>query len=192
VAMLHEGRIIYAGSPDQLQKVADPTVHAFIRGFSQITTEKPALALGNGWQRRFDEEMARLQHHGVPFVLVALTIENMDALSTLGSPLNAQQTVQTFADRVGRHLRITDTCSYIGGSTVLLLLPYTSVDQAKMVCAKLRRELKGNDIMGIKPQVDTCLSVSAGFAEPAASEDPEQTLSLALTRKEIFFQFSIC
>ena len=61
-----------------------------------------------------------------------------------------------------------------------------------LVCAKLRRQLNGSDIMGIKPQADTCLSVSAGFAEPMASEVPEQTLSLALTRKEIFFQFSIC
>jgi len=192
VAMLEEGRILYAGSPDQLQKVADPTVHAFIRGFSQTTQEKPTLALGNGWQQRFDEKMARLQSHGVPFVLVALTIENMDAIARQGSPLSAQQTVQTFADQVGRHLRITDTCSYIGGSTVLLLLPYTNADQAKLVCAKLRRQLKGSEIMGIKAQADTCLSVSAGFAEPMANEVPEQTLSLALTRKEIFFQFSIC
>jgi ABC-type transporter Mla maintaining outer membrane lipid asymmetry ATPase subunit MlaF len=33
IAMLHEGRIIYAGTPNELQRLSDPVVHEFIQGF---------------------------------------------------------------------------------------------------------------------------------------------------------------
>jgi phospholipid/cholesterol/gamma-HCH transport system ATP-binding protein len=193
IAMLHEGKIIYAGAPDELQKVDDPTIHEFISGFEGQTEIYGAPSSGNAWQRRFKEEMTRLQRHRVPFALVVLTIENMDVIASQSGPIAAQTTVSEFAQSIHRRLRITDTCESIGTNAVLLLLPFTNQQQARLVCAKLGRELNGQETQQIKPRVDaSCLSVSAGFTEPGPNDRPEKCLEQAMGQKEIFFKFSIC
>jgi GGDEF domain-containing protein len=124
---------------------------------------------------------------------MVLTIENINAIVSQSGPVVAQTTVAQFAESIRRHLRITDTCECIGSNAVLLLLPFTNQQQARMVCAKLGRELDGQQTQQIKPRVDSsCLSVSAGFMEPGHSDSPEECLERALRQKEIFYKFSIC
>ena len=192
IAMLHEGKILYAGAPDELQKVDDPTVHDFISGFEGQAEIYGAPSAGDAWQLRFTEEMTRLQRHRVPFALVVMTIENMSTILSQSGPVAAQTAVAQFASNIKRHLRITDVCECIGSNAVLLLLPFTNLRQARMVCAKLGRELNGQQLQQIKPAVDTCLSVSAGFIEPSHSDSAERALDRALSQKEIFFKFSVC
>ncbi len=192
IAMLHEGKIIYAGAPEELQKIDDPVVHEFISGFEGQTEVYGAPSTGDAWKLRFTEEMTRLHRHRVPFALVVLTIENMSAIVTQSGPVVAQTTMTQFAAGLKRHLRITDTCECIGSNAVLLLLPFTDLEQARLVCAKLGRELNGQQTQQIRPLVDSCLSVSAGFSEPAQSDSAEQSLDRALAQKEIFYKFSIC
>jgi phospholipid/cholesterol/gamma-HCH transport system ATP-binding protein len=192
IAMLHEGQIIYAGAPDDLQKIDDPAVHDFISGFEGRAEIYRAPSQDDSWQARFSEEMARLQHHRVPFALVALTVENMGTIGAQSGAAVAQTAIDQFAAGIRRHLRITDTCSCIGSNAVLLLLPFTDLRQARMVCAKLGRELNRQPAQQIRPQVDTCLAVSAGFTQPKGDDDAEKCLKRALAQKEIFFKFSVC
>ena len=192
IAMLHEGKIIYAGAPDELQKVDDPIVHEFISGFEQRGHIADDASPGDAWQQRFTEEMTRLQRHHVPFALVVLTIENMSVIVEHSGPVVAQSTMAQFAAKIQRNLRITDTCECIGSNAVLLLLPFTNVKQARMVCAKLGRALNGQQMQQIKPYLDACLSVSAGFTEPTGNDNSEQCLNRALAQKEIFYKFSVC
>lgn len=191
IAMLHEGRIIYAGTPDELQRISDPVVNEFIQGFENPKGGAPDAIQNGSWESHFNAEMARMQRHHVPFALVVLTIENLEeilASSDAGTPGTAQR----FADRVRLQLRITDTCTLIGPGAVLLLLPFTNLSQAKMVCAKLRRALNGLEIMDIQSRQGPCLAISAGFAEVERNGHPERTLAQALERKEVFYQFSVC
>ena len=189
--MLHEGRIIYTGTPSALQRVSDPVVHEFIQGFENPPGDMSDTLKDGAWVAHFQEEMDRMQRHKVPFALVVLTIENLaEVLASSGSEV--QGAVERFSERVRRQLRLTDTCTLIGPDTVLLLLPFTNQSQAKMVCAKLGRTLEGQEITDIKSHQAACLTVSAGFAEVAHNGNPERTLARALARKEIIYQFSVC
>ena len=191
IAMLHEGRIIYAGTPTELQHVSDPVVHEFVQGFENRIGDSPDNIHNGPWEAHFSQEIARMQRHQVPFALVVLTIENMEELLT-ADEVEAQGTAQRFADRVRLQLRITDTCTLIGTDAVLLLLPFTNLTQAKMVCAKLGRALKGREIVEIQSRPGNCMTISAGFAEVESNGQPEATLARALAHKEIFYQFSVC
>jgi phospholipid/cholesterol/gamma-HCH transport system ATP-binding protein len=191
IAMLHEGQIIYAGTPNELQRLSDPVVNEFIQGFENPNDDSVESVREGSWEAQFNAEMIRLQRHQVPFALVVLTIENLaDILSSTDT--DAQGAVQRFADRVRTQLRVTDSCSMIGPSTVLLLLPFTNLSQSKMVCAKLGRNLNGREIMDIQSHEAACMAISAGFAEVSRNDHPERTLAQALERKEIFYQFSVC
>jgi phospholipid/cholesterol/gamma-HCH transport system ATP-binding protein len=191
IAMLHEGRIIYSGTPDELQRISDPVINEFIQGFENPIGDPAEMIRDGAWESHFNAEMARMQHHHVPFALVVLSIENLEEILS-SSDAAAQGTAQRFADRVRLQLRITDTCTLIGPNAVLLLLPYTNLSQAKMVCAKLGRALNGMEIMDIQSRKGPCMAISAGFAEVERNGHPERTLAQALARKEIFYQFSVC
>jgi phospholipid/cholesterol/gamma-HCH transport system ATP-binding protein len=191
IAMLHEGRIIYCGTPSELQRISDPVVHEFIQGFENPPADISDTLKDGAWVSHFNEEMARMQRHEVPFALMVLTIENLGEILS-ASDSRAREAAERFAERVRLQLRLTDTCKLIGPDTVLLLLPFTNQSQAKMVCAKLGRALDGREITDIKSHQEACLTVSAGFAEIAHSSSPERTLARALERKEIIYQFSVC
>ena len=191
IAMLHEGRIIYSGTPDELQRISDPVINEFIQGFENPTGDPSEMIQDGAWESHFNAEMARMQHHHVPFALVVLSIENLEEILS-SNDAAVEGTTQRFADRVRLQLRITDTCTLIGPNAVLLLLPYTNLSQAKMVCAKLGRALNGMEIMDIQSRQGPCMAISAGFAEVERNGHPERTLAQALARKEIFYQFSVC
>ena len=191
IAMLHEGRILYAGTPTELQRISDPVVHEFIQGFENPPDDISDTLKDGSWVAHFNEEMARMHRHHVPFALVVLTIENLeDVLSA--NETGIQGAAERFAERVRLQLRITDTCTLIGPDSVLLLLPFTNQSQAKMVCAKLGRVLEGREIADIRSHQAACLTVSAGFAEVERNGHPERTLARALAHKEIIYQFSVC
>jgi len=191
IAMLHEGRIIFAGTPNDLQRLSDPVVHEFIQGFENPNGDSPEPVRQGSWESTFNAEMARMQHHKVSFALVVLTIENLAELLT-HEEADAEGVARRFADRVRGQLRVTDTCSLAGPNMVLLLLPFTNLPQAKMVCAKLGRTLNGQEIAGIQSCQEACMAISAGVAEVQRNGHPERTLAQALERKEIFYQFSVC
>jgi phospholipid/cholesterol/gamma-HCH transport system ATP-binding protein len=191
IAMLHEGRIIYAGTPSELQRISDPVVHEFIQGFENTPEDRSHTLKDASWVSHFKEEMTRMQRHRVPFALVVLTIENLEAVLS-SEDASAEGAAERFAERVRLQLRLTDTCTLIGPDTVLLLLPFTNQAQAKMVCAKLGRTLEGREITNIQAHRNACLTVSAGFAEVERNGHPERTLARALARKEIIYQFSVC
>lgn len=193
VAMLHEGRVLYAGSPEALQQVSDPVVHQFIRGFEARKDGVGAMTSPTQtWEQRFKEEMARLQRHQVPFSLVLLTVENMNDITAQAGPITTQETIQHFAVQVRQRLRITDSCTRISLNAILLILPYTDLQQSKLVCAKLAREMKASDFIKIQPYPGFCFAISAGFAQAGEGQDLDQVLSRALANKEVFYEFSVC
>ncbi len=192
IAMLHEGRIIFSGIPEELNKVSDPVVHQFIRGFESHMQVDADPSPKTFWEQKFKEEMARLQRHRVPFSLLVLTVDNFEEITAKGGYMAGQEVLTNFSSQIQRRLRLTDTCARNGSNSLLLILPYTRLDQAKTVCAKLSRELKEAEIVPFQPYPGFCFAVSVGFAEVAADETPEAVLSNALATKQKFFDFSVC
>lgn len=192
IAMLHEGRILFSGLPEELNKISDPIVHQFIRGFESQATVESDPAPRTFWEQKFREEMARLQRHRVPFSLLVLTVDNFEEITAKGGAMAGQEVLMNFASQVQRRLRLTDTCARNGLNSLLIILPYTHLDQAKRVCSKLSRELKGTEIIPFQPYPGFCFAVSVGFAEAAADQPPEVVLTQALENQQKFFEFSVC
>ncbi|MFZ7125932.1 MAG: ATP-binding cassette domain-containing protein [Desulfobacterales bacterium] len=191
IAMLDEGRILFSGIPEELNKVSDPVVHQFIRGFESGVDAEEERTPTTFWEQKFKEEMARLQRHRVAFSLLILTVENFDEITVKGGPVAGQEVIMNLAAQVQRRLRITDTCARHGLNSLLLVLPYTNQEQAGMVCAKLSRELKSSEIVPFQPYPGFRFTVSIGRAEAAAGQTPEQVLSEALSSQRRFIDISI-
>lgn len=192
VAMLNEGRIIYEGSPDGIQAADDPVIHEFVQGFeSQHDVETGMQSLAYG-ERRFQEELARLQRHQTPFSLLLLTVENLGEIYEKVGHRTGQQALRNFAAKVRGNLRLTDICSRTALNRIMVVLPNTDQEQTRLVCAKLSRAISSQDIMEAPAMADFCFSISAGYAEARPDSRLENVISSAESKQNTFYEFRVC
>ena len=95
IAMIDEGKIIFEGSPDEIQRADDPIVQQFIRGQESRHDDLTGLPPQPQGERRFREEMARMRDDNNAFTLVILTIENLDLVKKNGRIPGAAGFLQT-------------------------------------------------------------------------------------------------
>ena len=192
IIMLDNGKILFQGTPREVQKVEDPVVHGFIRGLESRHDDLTGMAPQPEGEKRFREEMARLRRHKITFSLMLLTIENFDEINVKMGHMISQSVIRDFSEQVQKYLRITDTCSRYGLNRIMVVLPNTNLEQARMVCDKLADHLQGGKIVAIQPYPGFCFSVSAGFAEADKESRLDTLLERAELRQNTFYEFNVC
>jgi len=192
VAMIDEGRILFEGSPDMIQRSRDPVVHQFIHGLAHRRDALTGMSTQTRVEKRFNMQMELLERYGRVFSLILLCIENLDEISAGIGHEEGQTALKLFAAAVQRHLRIIDYCSRYGLNEILIMLPETNLNKAAMVCAKLARDLKKSEIGATPISDDFCFNVSAGFAEAKQNQSLEVVLADAESRRNPFYAFSVC
>ena len=192
IAMLEDGRILFEGTSEEIQQSEDPVIRQFITGLESQRDELTGLASQQAGDRKFREEMMRLQSHQIAFSMVLLTVQNIDQINeTLGRKAG-QTALKNFALQLQRHIRITDTCSRYGLNKILLVLSNTTREQARAFCAKLGREIKGETIMAFLPRPDVCFTVGVGIVEVQRGSTIESILAAAEADQEKMYEFRVC
>lgn len=192
VAMIDEGRIIFEGTPEEIQRSEDPTIQQFILGMEGRHDDLTGLPPQPQGERRFKEEMARMRDDQRSFTIVILTIENLDVVKKMAGYEAQQDAFKRFAKRVQRHLRITDVCSRLGMNKIMLILPRTAKEQAREICRAMAEKINSDGQMEIQAYPGFCFAVSAGLAEAALDTPITQLVAAAESAKNIFYEFKVC
>ena len=185
VAMIDEGRIIFEGTPEEIQRSEDPTIQQFILGMEGRHDDLTGLPPQPQGERRFKEEMARMRDDQRSFTIVILTIENLDVVKKMAGYEAQQDAFKRFAKRVQRHLRITDVCSRLGMNKIMLILPRTAKEQAREICRAMAEKINSDGQMEIQAYPGFCFAVSAGLAEAALDTPITQLVAAAESAKNI-------
>jgi phospholipid/cholesterol/gamma-HCH transport system ATP-binding protein len=191
IAMLEAGRILFEGTPEEIQQVSDPKVQQFVQGLESRHDVLTGMAPQPQGEQRFREEMARLQRHQTAFSLIILTLENLDDINEKAGYATGQTLLKNFAKNLRKRLRISDTCSRYGLNKIIAVLPNTDKEQAHLTCVKLAKELKTEKILEVKPYPGFYFAVSAGFAEAQENDPIEQVIVSAESRKNTIYEFRI-
>jgi phospholipid/cholesterol/gamma-HCH transport system ATP-binding protein len=181
LAMLDEGKILFEGSPQDILQDPDPVVIQFIRGLESRRDSLTGLVTQPRGEKRFREEMARLHRHDTAFSIIVFSLNNLEELNSKLGHVAGQTVLKTFAAELQNRLRITDTCFRYDLNKIIAVLPNTNLEQAKMTSAKLARELKMDEIMGLLPGLDMRCSVNVGFAEAERDIQMEHLIKNAET-----------
>lgn len=192
VAMLQDGGIFFEGTPAEIQQSSDPEVQQFIKGLESRHDSLTGMAPRPEGEKRFQEEMARLQRHKVTFSIAIFIVENLNEINEKAGHVAAQTILQNFATEVQRHLRIIDTCSRYGLNKIMAILPNTSLGQARTTCAKLASETKIRETIETQPERAFCLSVSVGVAEAEKDSALEQIIATAELKQNALCEFRVC
>lgn len=192
VAMLEDGKILFEGSPDEIQRTDDPMIQNFIQGMESGRDELTGLASQITGARRFRMEMARLRNDQIAFSLILLTIQNLDEINLKLGHKAGQTAIKNFATQLNEHIRITDTCSRYGLNKILLVLSNTDITRARRFCDKLSQKIQEFEILDIMPEPEFCITVSAGIVQADQGSQIEHILAMAEDNQELFYQFKLC
>ncbi|WP_373499727.1 ATP-binding cassette domain-containing protein [Desulfococcus sp.] len=192
IAMIDGGRIIFEGSADKIQLSENTIIQEFILGLESRHDDLTGLPPQPQGERRFQEEMARMRDDNRTFTIVILTIENLDMVKKMAGYEAQQDAFRRFANRVQRHLRITDVCSRLGMNKMMLILPRTDRGRAQELCRAMAEKFKSDGHLEIQAYPGFCFSVSAGIAEAALDKPIAQLIITAESAKNIFYEFKVC
>lgn len=192
VIMIDEGAILFEGSPERLQATDQPLVRQFIKGLDAQREPDNGLVPQPTGENRFKEELARLQRHDTPFSLILLSVANMEEIHDRIGRLAAQKALTALANGIRRHLRVNDICSRFGINRILIFLPNTTGDQARIVANKFAGQINGLDRHGSGPVGDGCLAIRAGFVEATRDSQLEQLVAEAGEKGNVLFNFTVC
>ena len=192
IAMLHEGRILYQGGPEDLQQSSDTRIQNFIHGLETRHDTLTGTATQRQLEKRFDEEMSRLKRHQTNFSIILFTFTNLEEIKSKGGQIAGQYVLKNFIDEVRHHIRLTDICSRYGLEKVMVVLPNTNFDQVNLFCSKLSQILKGNQIATVMPYPGFCFYIQAGFVEAKEGDQLNTVVAQAEERMLPFYEFEIC
>jgi phospholipid/cholesterol/gamma-HCH transport system ATP-binding protein len=191
VAMLEGGKIRFEGTPEEIQQAADQIVQQFIQGLESPHDTLTGMATHAQGERRFQEEMARLQSQKITFSVIALTVQNLDEINEKLGHVAGQTVVKTLASQVKKRLDINDSCSRYGMNKIMVVQHNAKMVKARKFCIKLARELRVGDFIEGDGGPDLELWITAGFAEAREGSPLKQVLEEAESKDSTYFEFRI-
>ncbi|RJP83129.1 MAG: ATP-binding cassette domain-containing protein [Desulfobacteraceae bacterium] len=192
ILMLDEGNIIFRGTPAEIKNEQNPIVREFIKDQESRLDDLTGMAMQTQGEKRFHEEMDRLERYGVPFSIILLTIENVEEISLRIGHMAAQTVLKDFSVHVQKHLRIIDSCSRLELNKLMIVLSGSNPDRAKIVCTRLSIELSGSEISGEQPFPEFCFSISAGFIGVRKGDKLADLIADAESKQDMRYDFRVC
>ncbi len=191
IAMLDGGKILFEGSPDELQRCSDSTVQMFIQGLEKPRDALTGMATPQQGERKFQEELARLQRHQIAFSVVMLTIENLEEINTKMGHVVGQTLLKNFAARIKQRLDITDSCSRYSLDRILVVLQNADIEDARRFAARLARELRFEDLLTTGDLNGLGIRISAGYAQAEEDSLIKEVLARAESKDSRYYEFEL-
>ncbi|MBN2059083.1 MAG: ATP-binding cassette domain-containing protein [Deltaproteobacteria bacterium] len=179
VAMLHEGAIIFQGSPEEIRYQTDPRIIQFIRGLESRRDSLTGLLSQPRGEMRFREEMARLDRHDTEFSIMLFSLKNLDLVHEKDGHVAGQTILKHFAEELRKYLRITDTCFRYDLNKIIAVLPNTNIHQARLTYSKLVKEIDRGKIFDHLSDPEMDCTIKVGFAEAQKGTQFENLLQNA-------------
>ncbi len=132
------------------------------------------------FNRLLETEAARSRRYRYPLALIAVDIDNFKRYNLEEGRLEGNRLLQEVAWEMARAIRATDFAARIGGDEFCVLMPQTSLIQAKQAAERLRRTVR-------KLRRDDH-PVTASFGVAVLSEESGGAAGLADQTRQAVFQ----
>jgi len=127
-----------------------------------------------GWlDDAFDREVKRSERDQLPLALIMIDVDNFKSYNDDYGHLAGDQVLITVAKAIRTPLRPNDLVARFGGEEFAVLLPETTVENAKIIAERLRQRVSGADPGTLDNKTLPRVTISLGIAgrQPGYSLD---------------------
>ena len=163
-----------------------------IRSYKQAATlegrvniaEKLAThdALTNTYNRRFmipaiDELTKLCKRKGIPSCVAMIDLDRFKRINDTYGHLVGDTVLKTVADRMLHLIRDTDKLGRYGGEEFILVMPFTSLEDATQIVERIRKEIAKVSWKKIEPTIN--ITISCGITEVTQSDTSQEVIKRA-------------
>jgi diguanylate cyclase (GGDEF)-like protein len=168
-----------ASRTDELQRALSQQ-ETLVAELAELSVRDPLTGLHN--RRHADDEIPRMvasaDRHGQPLALAMADLDHFKVVNDEHSYSIGDEVLRTFARLLSENARASDLVVRYGGEEFLLVMPQTGLDQAVLVCERVRRAVAAHDWGRVVPGLHVTVSVgvastvqSAGLVTLVAAAD---------------------
>jgi phospholipid/cholesterol/gamma-HCH transport system ATP-binding protein len=188
VAMLEGGKILFQGSPAEIQQSDVPVVQEFIRSHEALKDELTGFDTKKRLEHRFKQESCRCEYGQGTFAIAVFRIVGVTLIVERLGVTAGQRLFQGFADLIRQHTRPIDISARYSRNEIITVLPCMDAGAAGDLCARLARSLRDSGLLD-DLRVDVPWSVQAGVAEAGAESQIEEVVALAEGAMSVLIEF---
>ena len=163
IAIIYDGKVIFQGSPFELEKFDHPIIEEFIISLRSLKDELTGLETRSSFERQYKHEFGLVRSMEA-FTVVLISIENLTAVEEQLGPNAAQQIIQSLASLIDKHVGVMGISARYGRQEILSVLPSTDQRRAERLLEEMARELQGQEILKHK-DCPMGFSIRAGLAQ---------------------------
>lgn len=165
IAVIYEGKVIFQGSPFELEKFDHPYTREFVNSLVSLKDELTGLETKRSFERQYEQEFGLLQSLE-EFTVVLFSIENLVAVDDAANDIVTQQIMPSLASMIDTHLGGVGISSRYGRSQILTVLPHTDRKRVGTFMEELSIALQNKEISWRKdhPEAHIEFSIRAGVA----------------------------
>ncbi len=166
------GRI--AAIQEQLQTVNEELSRlAHIDSLTELNNRR-------GFVLHYGREWGRSSRESQPISVIMIDIDSFKTYNDNYGHLAGDDCLRLVSKiLMSNLLRPVDMVARYGGEEFVVLLPNTSLDGAKLVAERLRSSIENENMLHEFSPVGKCITISAGCAEKAAGQLPNQLIDAA-------------
>jgi phospholipid/cholesterol/gamma-HCH transport system ATP-binding protein len=195
VIALADGRIVFQGTPDELEKFDHPFVDEFINSLEGLQEHLTGLHSRRHFKVRYQTALAR-KHPHERFAAAAFSIDDLDLLAqNLGHEMT-QKIIKALGGYINKHFgAVGGFSTRQGRDRFVTVLPFSDMAEAEEILAEFVDDLRAHGLatIGKKAQIPagSCFEfyVSAGLAEGSSDDEIESIVASAESTKKAVAQF---
>ncbi|MFP4316286.1 MAG: ATP-binding cassette domain-containing protein [Desulfovibrionales bacterium] len=159
-ALIEEGKILFQGSPIEIEQSQHPVVVQFTRSLIALKDDLTGLMTREEMENRFKSEMIKGAYGGEPFTAFMFTIENLGQVDSMAGNLSAQRVVQAIADFLRDRLEPMAWSGRYGVNQILSIIPKTDREKAEGFLEQLTEEMQNLKIFKTISHPGVCINFS--------------------------------
>jgi len=163
---------------NEVKDMRDELMQANVRAekMTQQAHQDPLTGLGN--RRAFDQLLVKLDaDETASFAIAVLDLDHFKRVNDRHSHLVGDNVLRFVADIMQENVRKNDLVTRIGGEEFAILLPKASLDDARIICERIRKHIGSWDWASIEPNLR--VSTSGGIAMSYEGRNTLDVLSIA-------------
>ncbi len=126
------------------------------------------------------QEFARARRYNLKLSVAMADIDHFKIINDTFSHQIGDEVLRVIAQLFRQSIRSFDIIARYGGEEFVLILPETDIDEAVMVCERIRKTIEGHDWAAVARGLS--VTISFGITDDMSRENYEKLLSLADVR----------
>jgi len=195
ILVLHEGKVVFQGSPEELDQCDNAFVDEFIQSLEGFQERLTGLYSKRSFKVRYQTALAR-GHPKETFTLVTFAIDEFGLVTENLGHEKALKMVKTLGDYINKHFADVGGFSTRTATNLFVtVLPYSDLAETEQILNDFCEDLQRQGLLEIGNQADmysgSCFEffVSAGLAEGRTDQDIESVVASAESKRKPIARF---